>query len=47
MPQKGCPERARASFFAYFMAWYFFLVAMPPRMCRWALFTASTFFTSR
>ena len=29
------------------MAWYFFLVAMPPRICRWALLTANTFFTSR
>ena len=26
---------------------YFILVAMPPRICRCALFTSSTFFTSR
>ena len=44
---KGCGKGAAVwQPLPYFMASYFFLVAMPPRMWRWALFTASTSFTS-
>lgn len=36
-----------AAMLRYFNDSYFFFVASPPRMCRCALLTASTFFTSR
>ena len=37
----------KATLLTYFNDSYFFFVAIPPRICRWALLTASTFFTSR